>query len=169
MRRIAHAACLAAGLMLAACGKDAPPETVVESAPAATEAGPEKGAENSAIPAPEAANVALALTVDDDGGAFSLAVGERLSVSLIGVPTAGYLWEEAETPATLRAVSLLGGPTTMAQLEPGFTGGHHWEVLVFEAIAPGEGVLVLEQRRSWEDDTPPADTWSATITVTPAE
>jgi hypothetical protein len=47
------------------------------------------------------------------------------------------------------------GNTTQAQSQPGYTGGNHWEVLMFAATAPGTGEFVLEQRRPWEANEPP--------------
>jgi predicted secreted protein len=38
---------------------------------------------------------------------------------------------------------------------PGFAGGNHWEVVVFEAVAAGEGEITLAQRRPWESTAEP--------------
>jgi inhibitor of cysteine peptidase len=122
--------------------------------------------ESGAIAAPAPAGaVALKLTAADKGGSFKLKQGERVSVSLVGVPTAGYVWAAAALPSFLTKTEEASGPTSKAQLEPGFAGGNHWEVLVFEATAKGSGVLKLEQRRPWETNEAPADSWTATITV----
>ena len=57
-----------------------------------------------------------------------------------------------------------GGATTSAQFLPGFTGGNHWEVVIFEAVAAGEGEIVLAQRRPWEDAAEPdASTFKFTL------
>jgi hypothetical protein len=47
---------------------------------------------------------------------------------------------------------------------PGFAGGNHWEVILVEAVAAGEGEIVLAQRRPWEDAAEPdADTFRFTL------
>jgi predicted secreted protein len=110
-------------------------------------------------------DVTRTLTEADDGGAVSLAVGDTIAVVLVGVPTAGYVWEADAVPGFLTPGEPLSGPTSRAQLQPGFTGGSHWEVLVFSAAGPGEGRLSLVQRRSWEENEPPADTFTVDVEV----
>ncbi len=90
-------------------------------------------------------------------------VGAAFEVALVGVPTAGYLWAPVETPAFLTKAGEAGGPTSAAQLQPGFAGGNHWEVTAFRAAAPGRGVLRFAQSRPWETNQPPVDTFSVTI------
>jgi predicted secreted protein len=118
-----------------------------------------------AVPAPLPPGSPRVLTEADDGSTVALRAGQTVAVTLIGVPTAGYVWEADETPAFLTAGTTLSGPTSMAQSQPGFTGGSHWEVLVFEAMRPGSGRLVLAQRRPWETDEPPTDTFAVEVTV----
>jgi len=168
MKKIAIAALAAA---LAACGanpsntpaKISGPESMNIRAPAPQPAAPQ--ADHPLAPA-QAPAVVLDLKKDDAGKTFTLQKGQRFSVSLVGVPTAGYLWSAPHPPAFLKqlgdeAVS----PTHSDQLKPGFTGGTHWEVTVFEAAGAGKGELRFEQRRPWEKTEPPAATWSAIIEV----
>ena len=117
------------------------------------------------IDAPKAGAVALDLKKEDAGKSFSMKVGQRVSVSLVGVPTAGYVWAAPNPPKFLQVAGQSSGPTHSDQLKPGFAGGNHWEVTTFVATAPGKGVLTFEQRRPWETKEPPVDTWSATIEV----
>jgi len=117
------------------------------------------------LPPPKAGAVTIDLRKEDAGKTFTMKVGQRFSVSLVGVPTAGYLWAPVNPPAFLKAVGDTSGPTHSDQLKPGFAGGNHWEVSVFEATQPGKAILKFEQRRPWEKTEPPADTWSATIEV----
>lgn len=91
----------------------------------------------------------------DGAGSASVSVGQTFSVSLVGVPTAGYVWDAAQIPPFLEKTAEAGGPTSTSQLLPGFTGGNHWEVLVFKAVSAGEGELVLVQKRPWEDAPDP--------------
>ena len=122
-----------------------------------------RAAPTQSIAAPTPGDVALRITAADAGKAVTVPVGSRFAVELVGVPTAGYLWAPASIPPFLIAADTLGGPTHSDQLKPGFTGGSHWEVFVFEALAAGSGDLVIEQRRPWETDEPPVDTFAVTI------
>lgn len=110
-----------------------------------------------------------AADVRDDGtgkGAVSVTAGQTFSVSLVGVPTAGYVWDAGTLPSFIEKTAETGGPTTTSQLLPGYTGGNHWEVLVFKATAAGEGELVLTQKRPWEDaPDPTAPTFRVTVSV----
>jgi len=113
--------------------------------------------QNGSLPAPVANGVSRNLTVADEGKTVAMKVGEKISISLVGVPTAGYLWAADKAPDFVKVSDGPGGPTSSAQLQPGFTGGNHWEVLIVEATKAGEGELVLGQRRPWEPKTEPAD------------
>jgi predicted secreted protein len=124
------------------------------------EAGGEPIACNGAsrpLPPPAAAGVVRDLTSADAGATVELKVGDKFSISLSDVPTAGYAWAPANPPAFLTKTEELGGATTTAQFLPGYAGGNHWIVLVFEATATGEGELELVQKRPWEDTPSPDD------------
>jgi predicted secreted protein len=109
------------------------------------------------IPPPVAPNVVRNLTEADAGAAIDLKVGERFSISLSDVPTAGYAWSPETLPPFLTAGDTLQGATTTAQYLPGYAGGNHWTVLVFEATSAGSADLELAQRRPWEDKADPDD------------
>jgi predicted secreted protein len=109
------------------------------------------------LPAPKVDGVVRDLTSADAGAAVEMKVGEKISVSLSGVPTAGYMWAAASPPAFVKVSEGPGGATTSAQMLPGFAGGNHWEVLVIEAVSAGEGEIALVQKRPWEDKPDPAD------------
>jgi predicted secreted protein len=109
------------------------------------------------LPAPAAEGVIRDLTEADAGAMVELKVGEKISISLSGVPTAGYLWGAENPPAFVKVTDGPGGATTTAQFLPGFAGGNHWEVLVVEGVAPGQGDLDLVQKRPWEEKAAPDD------------
>jgi inhibitor of cysteine peptidase len=118
------------------------------------------------LEAPTPPGVVRTVTEEDAGARIELKPGESFAVALVGVPTAGYLWDASKLPPFLAKTGETGGPTSTAQLLPGFAGGSHWEVLVFTANAAGEGDLVLAQRRPWEDQAEPdAKTFSVTVTA----
>ncbi len=120
-------------------------------------------AQNGGLAAPTPEEVTLRINAAQNGQRVEVAVNQRFAVELVGVPTAGYVWAPAQAPAFLTRAGEATGNTSEAQNQPGFTGGSHWEVLMFAATAPGEGELVLEQRRPWETNEPPNDTFRVTI------
>jgi predicted secreted protein len=140
--RIGCAGLIAAGLMLSGC------HSMEEPTPAPT---PQGG-----LPAPAVSGVTRNLTVADNGSTVNLQPGQKITISLVGVPTAGYVWGVDSAPPFVRTSDGPSGPTTEAQRQPGFAGGNHWEVTVVEAVSAGEGELVLAQRRPWEPKTEPA-------------
>lgn len=107
------------------------------------------------LPAPTVAGVVRTLTATDAGASVDVKVGEKISVALVGVPTAGYVWGVATPPAFIKATDGPGGATSTAQFTPGFAGGSHWEVVVIEAVAAGESEITLAQRRPWETTAEP--------------
>ena len=119
--------------------------------------------QNGAVAPPTPSEVQIHIRQEQNGQVVQVQVNQRFAVELVGVPTAGYQWAPAEMPSFLTRAGDATGDTTTAQSQPGFTGGNHWEVLMFAATGPGHGVLVLEQRRPWEHDQPPAQVFRVTI------
>jgi predicted secreted protein len=118
------------------------------------------------LPAPTAEGVVQTLTADDAGKTVEMTVGEKIAVALVGVPTAGYVWAVSSPPAFVKATDGPGGATSTAQFTPGFAGGSHWEVVIIEGVAAGEGEITLAQRRPWEDKgEPDASTFKFTLKV----
>lgn len=118
---------------------------------------------NSSVPAPTPEDVAVRITAAQAGESVDVAVNQRFAVELVGVPTAGYVWTPAQLPPFVTRAGEASGATSQAQSQPGFTGGNHWEVLMFVATSAGEGELVLEQRRPWETSEAPVDSFRVTI------
>lgn len=140
---------IAAALAMTACT----PETEEEGEPVA-----EQG-----VAAPTPDDVAVRITAQQAGQTINVGVNQRFAVELVGVPTAGYVWTPAQIPAFVTRAGEATGNTSAAQNQPGFTGGNHWEVLMFSATAAGTGELVIEQRRPWETDEPANNTFRVTI------
>lgn len=115
------------------------------------------------VAAPTPDDVAVRIGAEQNGQTVRVGVNQRFAIELVGVPTAGYVWTPAAIPPFLTRAGEAGGPTTPEQSQPGFAGGHHWEVLMFAATGPGEGEIVLEQRRPWESSEAPADVFRVTI------
>ena len=98
-----------------------------------------------ALPPPRPQGTKLTVTDGDKGQTFQVKLGDRIAVSLVGQPTAGYQWVAPKPPSILKEAGRLSGPTISDQLYPGYTGGNHWEVIAFDAIKTGSGKLNLEQ------------------------
>lgn len=118
---------------------------------------------NQAVPAPTPEDVAVRINAAQNEQTVEVGVNQRFAIELVGVPTAGYVWTPAQLPAFVARAGEASGNTTRAQSQPGFTGGNHWEVLMFVATAPGTGELVVEQRRPWESNEPATDVFRVTI------
>lgn len=118
---------------------------------------------NNSVPAPTPSDVTTRITAEQNGQTVNVAVGQRFAIELVGVPTAGYVWAPAQVPAFITRAGETSGNTSQAQSQPGFTGGNHWEVTMFAATAPGTGEIVMEQRRPWETNEPPNQTFRVTI------
>jgi predicted secreted protein len=116
-----------------------------------------------ATPAPTPEDVVVRITAAQAGQIVEVGVNQRFAIELVGVPTAGYVWTPAQLPAFVTRAGEASGNTSQAQSQPGFTGGNHWEVLLFTATAPGAGELVVEQRRPWESNEPASDVFRVTI------
>lgn len=119
------------------------------------------GGEALAPPTPGA--VRMHIRAPQSGLTVPVKVGEPFAIELIGIPTAGYVWSVLEAPPFLVSGGMAGGPTIAAQRQPGYAGGNHWEIFMYTAQRAGSGTVKLEQRRPWEKDQPPTDTFSVTI------
>ncbi|WP_395644652.1 protease inhibitor I42 family protein [Terricaulis sp.] len=147
---------IVAALALAACAPTTTATTEVRP-------GGVEPVQQTEVAPPTPAEVTTRIRLEQNGQTVNVAVGQRFAVELVGVPTAGYAWSATQTPAFLTASGEATGNTTQAQSQPGFAGGNHWEVFMFTANAAGQGELVLEQRRPWETNQPPAQTFRVTI------
>lgn len=118
---------------------------------------------SGALAAPTPRDVTVHINAAQDGQVVHVRVNQRFAVELVGTPTAGYQWMPVQMPAFLTRAGDRTGPTIAAQSQPGYTGGNHWEVLMFGVLDEGTGELWLVQRRPWERDAPPAHTFHVTI------
>jgi predicted secreted protein len=145
---------ITAAILLSAC------------ASAQGDATPEPGdAGSTALAAPTPAGVAAKATAANDGQSMTVKVGGKLAVELVGTPTAGFMWVASEIPPFLQPSGEYGGPTSSAQLQPGFAGGNHWEGFVFDVTAAGEGVLKFEQRPAFAPEEPDPNGSRFSVTV----
>lgn len=99
-----------------------------------------------------------------DGGT-SLAVGQTLLIELPNNATTGYAWRlSGSENALLRPASPFGQAVVQPH-EPGMVGVGGTTAWRFTARQPGMTTLSFTYARSWERDTPPAETATYRITV----
>lgn len=118
---------------------------------------------NRSLPAPTPSDVVVRIGQEQAGQRVEVPRNQRFAIELSGVPTAGYVWAPTQMPAFVQRAGEASGPTSSNQQQPGFTGGNHWEVTMFVATAPGEGEIVMEQRRPWETNEPPVAVFRVTV------
>ena len=104
-----------------------------------------------------------ALGAEDVGKEITLAVGEKMQVSLDANPTTGYQWEIASLDEAILAPQ---GSTYQADsADPNVVGSGGKETFRFEAVSKGEMVLTLIYHQPWEESTEPADIFTITVVV----
>jgi predicted secreted protein len=118
---------------------------------------------SQSVEAPTPDDVIVRINAEQNGQTVNVAINQRFAIELVGVPTAGYVWTPAQLPAFVTRAGEAQGNTVPEQSQPGYTGGNHWEVLMFSATAAGTGEIVIEQRRPWETNEPASDTFRVTI------
>lgn len=102
----------------------------------------------------------MLLREQDGDSRVTLAVGDTLEVVLEENATTGYLWQVTD----LSGVSLDGSELRPAtDFRPGAAGEHRFRL---RAVAAGEGRVLIELRRPWEDDAPAARRFSVELSVT---
>jgi predicted secreted protein len=140
--------------------------TMLAACASANSAAPEpESAVSKSLSAPTPAGVAAKAGAENDGKSMTVKVGGKFAVELVGTPTAGFMWVAVEIPPFLQPAGEYGGPTSSAQLEPGFAGGNHWEGFLFDVTAAGEGALKFEQRRAWAPEEPEEGAAKYSVTV----
>lgn len=105
----------------------------------------------------------IPLTKDQNGQNITVHVNETFQVSLEGNPTTGFSWETSKLDETLLAQQ--GEPVYTQQTSNKLVGSGGTYLFTFKAVQTGDATLNLVYHRSWEKDTPPADTFQATIHI----
>jgi inhibitor of cysteine peptidase len=102
------------------------------------------------------------LTDSTNGCTMKIAVGEAFDVALKGNPTTGYGWTLKKIGGG--AVAQKGEMEYVADKHPGQrVGGGGMSIFHFEVKKAGKTKIELTYARPWEKDTPPLNTFSATI------
>ena len=140
-------------LLLAACG----PEPLVSM-------GLQGDLADSAVPEKAIEEVQpVILTMDNNGEAITLQVGQEVHVFLTGNPTTGYMWASSGIDSAV--LHLADEPEYAAADDEALGSGGEFDFF-FTAAAPGETVLTLIYHRSFEKDAPPKRTFSVKVVVT---
>lgn len=99
---------------------------------------------------PKGLAATVRLTDADKGGAVHLKAGDTLELRLYSNPSTGFMWylEKESTPLLKLTHQTQTEPTQSGVGRPIF------QVFLFEAKRPGEGVLRMHYVRSWEKPMP---------------
>jgi len=98
-------------------------------------------------------------------GTTTLTVGQTLAIALPSNATTGYRWQVADTYGDVLAPGAPFGEEVVDAHAPGVVGVGGATSWRFRAMRPGVVILTFAYGRSWERDTPPAETATYTITV----
>jgi len=110
------------------------------------------------------ADKGIVLTAADSGRTVTVRRGESITLRLAGNPTTGYRWQ-LRLPLG-PALEQQGDSAYVPDPAPGgIVGSGGTEVWKFKGIRAGRLTLVLEYRRPWEKDQPPARTVTYAIRV----
>jgi predicted secreted protein len=108
----------------------------------------------------------LALTEEDNGKAFTVSVGDTVTVVLAGNPTTGYEWATDMSEADTALLEPAGDPVYVADtVDTNIVGSGGKYTFTFTAAAKGEAELSLKYWRSFEEDVEPIQSFTATITI----
>jgi inhibitor of cysteine peptidase len=98
---------------------------------------------------------------NDSGRTIMLEIDQELVVTLTSNPTTGYSWSFQLTREGIIAAKGSEYEPTEPQL-PGSGGRERFR---FIAVQSGQTALEFEYRRSWETETPPAETVAYDVVV----
>lgn len=106
----------------------------------------------------------LRLSAKDSASTTSLAVGQKLQISLDSNPTTGYRWAvDGEVPPQLEQLGESKYTATAAA--PGIVGSGGTELWTFEGKSAGKTTLKLKYWRSFEPTATPPSTFQITVDV----
>jgi predicted secreted protein len=99
----------------------------------------------------------------NDAESVAAVSGTEFAVTVADLPGAGYEWVAGAVPAGLTVVG-----EDWAEPVPSGVGASRRRTFHLRADRAGSYELVLELRRPWEHDEPPARTHTVLVTVAPS-
>jgi len=102
------------------------------------------------------------LNATDNNTAINVTTGEFLVVSLEEVGGAGYSWEVTE-PLDELVLRQIGGIEDVVEFDR--CGGPIMQIATFEVVGAGNATIKMVNRRSWETDVEPVDTFTVNVTA----
>jgi len=114
-----------------------------------------------ACSAPAQPSNTVKVTGADDKGSVTLNVGDTLQVTLQGNPTTGYQWEVSSVDTSILKMS---GEPQFTPASPAVGSGGN-VVFLFDAIAAGQTKLEIIYHRPFEQNVPPVQTFTLSVTV----
>ncbi len=114
-----------------------------------------------ACSAPAQPSKTVQVTEADDKGSVGLNVGDTLQVTLQGNPTTGYQWGVSSVDTTI--LKQRGEPQYTPASPAIGSGGN--VVLAFDAAAAGQTTLEMAYQRPFEENVPPTQTFTLSVTV----
>jgi len=102
----------------------------------------------------------ITLTDTDQQRQVTVAPGQQLRLLLAENPTTGYQWEVVGLDSAVLALE-----NDTQERQHNAPGGGSQRALTFRARQAGRTELHLQLRRVWETDTPPLQTFDATVQV----
>jgi len=103
----------------------------------------------------------IILSIDDDGGKFTISLSDRLIVNLEQLGGAGFEWEKDEFDSNFFQDK--SPPNSL--LNGGAVGGSGLKMFKFQPIKKGTTSLRLKHRRVWDPDAPPIKEFGVTIRI----
>ena len=106
----------------------------------------------------------LALTDNDNGKAFTVKVGDIITVVIPGNMTTGYSWAAALSEKDAALLQQQGEPVYAQGSNGSVVGAGGTFTFTFKAAAAGQAALKLAYARPWENGAP-AQTYEVELTI----
>jgi inhibitor of cysteine peptidase len=109
---------------------------------------------------------ALSLTEADNNKSFTVDVGQKIIVVLAGNPSTGYIWESAMAETAAAFLTLDGEPAFVSDsADQNIVGAGGKYTFTFTAVSVGTVDLKLKYWRSFDAQSEPLQTFTASITI----
>ena len=100
-------------------------------------------------------------TIDDSGTTVNLGIDDPFEIELVGNASTGYSWQVMPYDSTV--IKQVGEPEFKSKDDR--VGSSGLITFKFQTIADGQTDLILVYSRKWEENKPPAKTFSMKIVV----